>query len=122
MRDDGHHHVQLQLSVLGGDGHARVVSEYLEADLIHHLWNRWIDFAGHDRRPRLHRRQPDLVETRTWATREQAQVTRDLAQVHGQHSELRAEAGDVPHALHQLNAILSLPQFQLGGLAQILEH
>ena len=42
----------------------------------------------------------------------QAQVARDLAQVDGEHAELRAEAGDVAHALHELNAIRPVAQIE----------
>src|SRR5213594_3143592 len=41
LRDDGHHHVQLELSRLRSGGHGHVVPDHLEADLIHHFGNGW---------------------------------------------------------------------------------
>src|SRR4051812_19375790 len=42
-RDDGHHDVELELAVLGGDRHGGVEPHHLEADLVDHLRNRRID-------------------------------------------------------------------------------
>ena len=59
----------------------RVEAHHLEADLIHHLGNRRIHLARHDRRSRLHGGQLDLVDARARSHHHQAQVARDLAQV-----------------------------------------
>src|SRR5688500_5103756 len=122
VRDDRHHDVQLELPVLGRNADACIVADYLEADLIDHLRYRWIHLARHNRRTGLNRGKADLIESGARAAREQAQVARDLAQVEGEDSELRAEARDISHALHQLHAIFTDPQIDLGGGAQLFDH
>jgi hypothetical protein len=53
-----------KLSVLGGNRHRGVAAHDLEAHLIHHLGNRRVDLARHDRRSRLDRWELDLVDAR----------------------------------------------------------
>src|SRR3954466_8798247 len=73
-RDDGHHDVELELAVLGGDGYGGIEPDHLEADLIDHLRNRRIDLSGHDRRSRLDGGQLDLVDPGAWAHDHEAQI------------------------------------------------
>src|SRR6185436_20242566 len=121
-RDDRHHHVQLELTVLRRCRDARVVAENLKADLVHHLRDRGVDFARHDRRPRLHGGQSDLVQTRPGSAGEEPQVAGDFAQIDGEHFDLRAESGDIAHALHQLDPIFALAQIQSGRGTQVFHH
>ena len=60
--DDRHHHVQLELAGFARHRHRDIAAHHLITDLIHHLGNRRVDLARHDRRARLHRRQRDLAQ------------------------------------------------------------
>ena len=78
----------------------------LEADLVHHLGNRRIDLAGHDRRPGLHRGQRiSSMPVRGPITMSRRSLAILLSRSPAR--ELRAERRDVAHALHELNAILA---------------
>jgi hypothetical protein len=47
-RDHRHHHVQLELAGFAGAGNRLIAAAYLVADLVDHLGDRRIHFAGHD--------------------------------------------------------------------------
>jgi hypothetical protein len=61
--DHGHHHVQLELAMIGSRKDRCVAANHLVADLVHHLGNGGIHFAGHNRRAWLHSRQRDFRES-----------------------------------------------------------
>ena len=42
------HHVQLELTGFGGHGDGRIVTNNLEAHLVHHLWHHRVHFSWHD--------------------------------------------------------------------------
>ena len=65
LGDDGLHHIELQLSVLGSNGYGSIVADHLEAGLVDHLRDDRINLARHDRRTRSHGGQVDLVQTAT---------------------------------------------------------
>ena len=46
--NDRFHHVQFQLTCLGCKTDSCIVADYLEANLIGHLWDNWIYLARHD--------------------------------------------------------------------------
>ncbi len=120
VRDHRHHDVELELSVLGGDGDARIVAHHLEADLVHHLRNRRIHLARHDRRTRLHRGKPNLVEPGARAGGHEAKVACDFTEVDGQRAKRAAEARCIAHALHQLDAIRPFADVEPGDGSQML--
>src|SRR5262245_21992172 len=49
VRDDGHHDVQLELPMLRRNRHGRITADHLEAYLMDHLGDRWVDLSRHDR-------------------------------------------------------------------------
>src|SRR5689334_4573493 len=69
-RDDRLEYVELQLTCFRCHCHGYIATDYVEANLIHHFRYDWVDFARHDRRPRLHRRQVDLAEAGAWSRAE----------------------------------------------------
>ncbi len=42
------HDVQLQLTGFRGHGHGRIVTNNLEANLVHHFWHDRVHFGWHD--------------------------------------------------------------------------
>src|SRR6185436_3701769 len=46
----------------------------------------------------------------------------DFAQIDGEHFDLRAESGNIAHALHQLDPIFALAQIQSGRGTQVFHH
>ncbi len=104
-RDHRHHHVQLELPCLGGGADGGVAADHLVADLVHHLRDRRIHLARHDRRARLHRGQDDLRDPGARSAGEQPEVARDLRKLH-RHPPHRARIGDhVAHALRDAKPV-----------------
>lgn len=83
LTDDRLHHVELQLTCLCGHGHDVVVAEDLEAGLVDHLWDNWVDLTRHDGGTCLAGRQIDFTKASAWTGGQQAQVVTDLGQLHG---------------------------------------
>ena len=74
------------------DRHRRVAAHHLEADLVHHLGDRRVHLARHDRRSRLHRRQRDLVDARCAGPDASSRRSLgDLAQVDRKRAQRAAE-------------------------------
>ena len=89
MGDDGHHHVEVELAALGCERDGRVVADDLEADHVEHLGHDGVDFARHDGRSRLHRRERNLGESGARSGAEQAQIVGDLGQVEREGTQRR---------------------------------
>ena len=84
-----------------------VASDHLEAHLVHHLRDRRVHLARHDRRAGLHGRQRDLRDAGARPHAEEAQIRRDLADLHRQPPQ-RARVGEhVPHALRHAEPVLA---------------
>ncbi len=90
--------------------------------LVHHLGDRRIHLPRHDRRARLHRRQPDLIEAGARARRHQPQIARDLREIARERAELTRERRGIAHALHELDAIRSLAQREAADRFQVRDH
>jgi hypothetical protein len=81
-RHDRHHHVQFELSTIGGGQDRSIAADHLIADLIHHLGDRRVHLAGHDRRSRLHGGQFDFRDPRTRPHAQESQIGCDFADFH----------------------------------------
>ena len=112
--DDGHHHVQLQLSRLAGQHHRQVVAHDVERGHVEHLGQDGVHLAGHDAAARLHSRQVDLVQAGGRAAGQQAQVVGDAVQCDSQGAHRGGKVDGVGHALHRLEQIVRLVQRQPG--------
>ncbi len=121
-RDDRHHHVELELTGLGRDGHRRVASHHLEADLVHHFRHRRVDLARHDRRAGLHGRQRDFREPRTRSHAEQPQVARNLRDFHRETSHRTRVRQHVAHALRHPEQVDRGLQRQVRVAGEIRDH
>ena len=76
--DDGFHHVQFELTVVGGKGDGHVVADHLIAHLVHHFGDDRVDLARHDGRTGLAFGQVDLVEAAARAGTHQTEVVAHL--------------------------------------------
>src|SRR6266550_8840453 len=66
--------------------------------------------------------QDDLRESRAWARGEQAEVARDLAEVHGVGAQRSGKCRRVAHGLHELDAVLPLPHLDARHGPELLDH
>ncbi len=57
VRNNRHHHVELELASLGSQGHSVITPLHMEAGHVEHFGQHRVDFAGHDARAGLNRRQ-----------------------------------------------------------------
>src|SRR5437867_41221 len=73
--DARHHDVQLELPRAGAPHDRGVVADDLEADHVHHLADRRVHLARHDRRARLHRGKDELAEAGLRARHEQPPIS-----------------------------------------------
>ena len=84
-----------------------IIALHMEHRHVQHLGHDRVDFARHDRRPWLYRRQANLIQPRRRAAAQQAQVVGDASQGDGQRAHRCAEMGGVGHALHPFKQIVT---------------
>lgn len=82
--DDGLHDVELELTVVGGEGDADVVADDFVADLVHNLGDDGVDLAGHDGGAGLALGEVDFVEAAAGAGGEEAEVVAHLVDLDGE--------------------------------------
>src|SRR5438034_1920272 len=99
--DARHHHVQLELAGLSAVGDRGVVADHLEAHLIHHLRNRGVDLARHDRRAGLPRGDAQLAEAGARSGHEQADVVADARDLDRRGAHSARDADERRHRLHR---------------------
>src|SRR5690606_23970486 len=66
--DNGLKRVKLKLTGFGCKGDGHIITKDFKGNLTDGFWDNGIDFAGHDGRARLARRQIDLTNACTWTT------------------------------------------------------
>ena len=121
MHDDRLHHVQLELSGLGGDRYGQVVADHFERYLVHHFGNHRVYFARHNRRTGLHRRQVDLIQPGTRSRREQTQVVADFRQLDRQPFQRRRVHYKRSSIVGRFNHVGSRHDRQSGDFTQVFD-
>ena len=115
------HDVELELSGLSGEGQRDVISNNLEADLVHHLRDHRIDLGRHDGGTGLTLRQPDLPQPRTGPGGQQSQVVADLGQLHRQALDRRVHRDVGTCVTRGLQQVMRSSNIQTGDLPQMLD-
>lgn len=112
VRDHRHHHVQFQLPGLGRQRHRRLAPGHVEHRHVQHLGHHRVDFARHDARTGLHRRELDLVQPGGGTRGQQAEIVGDADQRQRQGFDGGRERRRVGHGLHRLEQVVGRVQPQ----------
>ena len=118
--DKRFHDIELKLSSLSGHGHGEIVADDLIGNLVHHFGNDGVYFARHDGGPGSHRRQIDLVQSRSRSTAEQSQIVANLGDFYGNSFENAGEQDKGPHVGGCLHEIGSRHEFDTRDTGKFL--